>query len=140
GGSENDKVYGNQFIGGEKQVKYTGTKTYEWSENGHGNYWSDNPAFDLNGDGIADTAYRPNTLVDWVLWKYPLAKLLVSSPAMQPLRSVQEQFPTLYSGGAADSFPLMSPGAPPVKLPQYVDLTHAPRDPAQLDSDSRPMM
>jgi nitrous oxidase accessory protein len=140
GGSENDKVYGNQFIGGEKQVKYTGTRAYEWSENGRGNYWSDNPAFDLNGDGIADTAYRPNTLVDWVLWKYPLAKLLASSPAMQTLRYVQEQFPTLYPGGAADSFPLMSPGAPPVKLPEHVDLTPAPRDPAQLDSDSRPMM
>jgi nitrous oxidase accessory protein len=140
GGSENNKVYGNQFIGDEKPVKYTGTRAYEWSENGRGNYWSDNPAFDLNGDGIADTAYRPNTLVDWVLWKYPLAKLLVSSPAMQTLRYVQEQFPTLYPGGAIDSFPLMSPGVPPVKLPEHVDLTPAPRDPAQLDSDSRPMM
>jgi nitrous oxidase accessory protein len=140
GGSENDKVYGNQFIGGEKQVKYTGTRAYEWSANGRGNYWSDNSAFDLDGDGIADTAYRPNTLVDWVLWKYPLAKLLVSSPAMQTLRYVQEQFPTLYPGGAVDSFPLMSPGVPPVKLPEHVNLTPAPRDPAQLDTDSRPMM
>lgn len=140
GGSENNKVYGNQFIGGEMQVKYTGTRPYEWSENGRGNYWSDNPAFDLDGDGIADTAYRPNTLVDWVLWKYPLAKLLVSSPAMQTLRYVQEQFPTLYPGGAVDSFPLMEPGAPPVKLPAHIDFTPAPRDPVQMDSDTRPMM
>jgi nitrous oxidase accessory protein len=140
GGSENNKVYGNQFIGGEMQVKYTGTRPYEWSQNGRGNYWSDNPAFDLDGDGIADTTYRPNTLVDWVLWKYPLAKLLVSSPAMQTLRHVQEQFPTLYPGGAVDSFPLMEPGEPPMKLPEPVDLTPAPRDPAQMDSDTRPMM
>lgn len=140
GGSENNKVYGNQFIGGEMQVKYTGTRPYEWSENGRGNYWSDNPAFDLDGDGVADTAYRPNTLVDWVLWKYPLAKLLVSSPAMQTLRYMQSQFPSLYPGGAVDSFPLMAPGAPPVKLPAHVDLTPAPRDPAQMESDSRPMM
>ena len=27
-----------------------------------GNYWSDNPSFDLNGDGIADSPYRPNDL------------------------------------------------------------------------------
>jgi nitrous oxidase accessory protein len=140
GGSENNRVYGNQFIGGEMQVKYTGTRPYEWSENGRGNYWSDNPAFDLDGDGIADTAYRPNTLVDWVLWKYPLAKLLVSSPAMQTLRYVQGQFPTLYPGGAVDSFPLMSPGKPPAALPEHVDLTPAPRDPAQMDSDITPTM
>jgi nitrous oxidase accessory protein len=140
GGSENNKVYGNQFISAEMQVKYTGTGPYEWSKNGHGNYWSDNPAFDLNGDGIADTAYRPNTLVDWVLWKYPLAKLLASSPAMQTLRYVQSQFPSLYPGGAIDSFPLMAPGAPPVMLPEHVDLTPANRDPAQLGSDSRPTM
>jgi len=140
GGSENNKVSGNQFIGGELQVKYTGTRSYEWSENGRGNYWSDNPAFDLDGDGIADTAYRPNTLVDWVLWRYPLAKLLVSSPAMQTLRYVQEQFPALYPGGAVDSFPLMASGAPPVQLPEHADLTPAPRDPAQMESDSRPTM
>jgi nitrous oxidase accessory protein len=140
GGSENNKVYGNQFIGGEMQVKYTGTRAYEWSENGRGNYWSDNPAFDLNGDGIADTAYRPNTLVDWVLWRYPLAKLLVSSPAMQTLRYMQQQFPTLYPGGAVDSFPLMQPGTPPVPLPKQVDLTPAPRDPAQMESETRPTM
>jgi nitrous oxidase accessory protein len=140
GGSENNKLYGNSFIGGEMQVKYTGTRPYEWSENGRGNYWSDNPAFDLDGDGIADTAYRPNTLVDWVLWRYPLAKLLVSSPAMQTLRYLQAQFPTLYPGGAVDSFPLMAPGAAPAPLPEHVDLTPAPRDPAQMESDSRPTM
>lgn len=140
GGSENNKFYGNSFLAGETQVKYTGLKVYEWSQAGRGNYWSDNPAFDLNGDGIADTAYRPNTLVDWVLWKYPLAKLLLSSPALETLRYVQQQFPTLYPGGAVDSFPLMAPGAPPVQLPDNVDLTPAPRDPAQEGSGLRPMM
>ena len=30
GGSENNKLYGNSFIGGETQVKYTGTRSYEW--------------------------------------------------------------------------------------------------------------
>lgn len=139
GGSENNQFYGNAFLGNEMQVKYTGLKFYEWSHEGRGNYWSDNPAFDLDGDGIADAAYRPNTLVDWVLWKYPLSKLLVSSPAMQTLRYMQEQLPTLYPGGAVDSFPLMEPGAPPVALPQNVDLTPAPRDPAQASSD-RPIM
>lgn len=140
GGSENNLFHGNTFLGNEMQVKYTGLKVYEWSKDGRGNYWSDNPAFDLDGDGVADTAYRPNTLVDWMLFKYPLAKLLVSSPALETLRFIQAQLPTLYPGGAVDSFPLMTPRAPPVRLPANVDLTPAPRDPAQAGNDSRPLM
>lgn len=140
GGSEDNAFYGNSFLANEMQVKYTGLKVYEWSRAGRGNYWSDNPAFDLDGNGIADAAYRPNTLVDWVLWKYPLAKLLVSSPAIQTLRYVQDQLPTLYPGGAIDSYPLMSPSPPPVVVPAHIDLTPASRDPAQAGSDSRPIM
>jgi nitrous oxidase accessory protein len=140
GGSERNAFYGNSFVGNETQVKYTGLKLYEWSKDGRGNYWSDNPAFDLDGDGRADTAYRPNTLVDWVLWKYPLAKLLTSSPAVGILRYVQQQFPTLYPGGAVDSHPLMAPAAPPVTLPEGVDLTPAPRDPAHTDTGLRAIM
>jgi nitrous oxidase accessory protein len=140
GGSENNAFYGNSFLANETQVKYTGLKAYEWSRRGRGNYWSDNPAFDLDGDGIADAAYRPNTIVDWVLWKYPLTKLLVSSPAFQALRFVQEQFPTLYPGGAVDSYPLMTPGPQPAALPAGVDLAPAHRDPAQYEDESRPVM
>lgn len=140
GGSEDNKFYGNAFIANETQVKYTGLKTYEWSKDKRGNYWSDNAAFDLDGDGIADAAYRPNTLADWLLWKYPLAKLLVSSPALRTLRFVQEQLPTLYPGGAIDSFPLMSPPPLTVVLPSDVTLKTAPRDPAEAGSDSRPLM
>jgi nitrous oxidase accessory protein len=131
GGSEDNRFYGNSFIEGRIQVKYTGTRIYEWSRDGRGNYWSDNPAFDLDGDGVADTAYRPNTIVDWVIWKYPLAKLLLSSSALATLRYAQEQLPTLYPGGAVDSFPLMAPPAPPVALPAGVDLTPAAPDAAE---------
>lgn len=140
GGSENNKFHGNTFLNNEMQVKYTGLKIYEWSVDGRGNYWSDNPAFDLDGNGIADAAFRPNTLVDWVLWKYPLAKLLIASPAVKTLRFVQEQLPTLYPGGAVDSFPLMTPSPPPMALPAGLDLTPAARDPAQAGIDSRPIM
>ena len=140
GGSENNKFHGNSFVANEMQVKYTGLKTYEWSDKSRGNYWSDNPAFDLDGDGVADAAYRPNTLVDWVLWKYPLAKMLIASPAVQTLRYIQEQLPTLYPGGAIDSFPMMEAAPPPVAIPAGTDLTPAPRDPAQAGSDQRPIM
>ena len=106
-GSERNEIADNAFIGNRTQVKYVGTRNIEWSAGGRGNYWSDNPAFDLDGDGIADRAYRPNDLVDQILWRQPLAKLLLNSPAVQVLRWAQSEFPALRPGGVTDSAPLM---------------------------------
>jgi nitrous oxidase accessory protein len=108
-GSEGNNITGNAFVNNANQVKYVGTRHLEWSKDGRGNYWSDNPAFDLNGDGVADTAYRPNDLIDRVLWTAPAAKVLVNSPAVQVIRWAQAQFPALLPGGVVDSHPLMSP-------------------------------
>lgn len=108
-GSEGNEMSGNAFIRNRNQVKYVGTRYLDWSKGGRGNYWSDNPAFDLNGDGIGDTAYRPNDLIDKVLWTAPQAKLLVNSPAVQVIRWAQAQFPALLPGGVVDSAPLMTP-------------------------------
>ncbi len=108
GGSERNAFTENAFIGNETQVKYVGTRWLDWSVDGRGNYWSDHAAFDLDGDGIADSAYRPNDMIDQVLWTHPLAKLLINSPAFQLLRWVQTQFPALYPGGVIDTSPLMS--------------------------------
>jgi nitrous oxidase accessory protein len=106
-GSEDNQISGNTFIDNRTQVKYVGTRHIEWSVEGRGNYWSDNPAFDLDRDGVADRPYRPNDMVDQLLWKHPLAKLLINTPAMQLLRWAQSEFPTLYPGGVIDSAPLM---------------------------------
>jgi nitrous oxidase accessory protein len=108
-GSERNVFSENAFIGNETQVKYVGTRWLEWSDQGRGNFWSDNSAFDLDGDGIADTPYKPNDMVDQVVWRHPLAKLLLTSPAVQILRWAQEQFPALHPGGVIDSAPLMRP-------------------------------
>lgn len=108
-GSERNVFSENAFIGNETQVKYVGTRWLEWSHEGRGNYWSDNAAFDLDGDGIADTPYKPNDMVDQVVWRHPLAKLLLTSPAVKILRWAQEQFPALHPGGVIDSAPLMQP-------------------------------
>lgn len=108
-GSEGNTMTGNAFIDNRNQVKYVGTRYLDWSVNGRGNYWSDNPAFDLDGDGIGDRAYRPNDLMDKVLWTSPQAKILTSSPAVQIIRWAQVQFPALLPGGVVDSHPLMAP-------------------------------
>ena len=107
-GSEGNEIHGNAFAGSRTQVKYVGTRHVEWSRDGAGNYWSDNAAFDLDGDGIADRPYRPNGLVDHVMWRHPRAKLLLGSPAVHVLRWAQSAFPGLHPGGVTDSAPLMA--------------------------------
>lgn len=108
-GSARNVLTGNAFIGNQDQVKYVGTRDIEWSFQGRGNYWSDNVAFDLNGDGLADSPYRPNDLMDHILWSQPAAGLLIGSPAVQLIRWSQSNFPATLPGGVVDSHPLMGP-------------------------------
>lgn len=117
-GSEKNEIYSNAFINNRTQVKYVGTRNIEWSKNGVGNYWSDNPAFDINDDGIADQPYKPNDLVDQIVWRHPLAKLLLNSPSVQILKWAQAEFPGLHPGGVNDSVPLMV--APQVHSTEHV--------------------
>lgn len=110
-GSERNTITGNAFIGNRTQVKYVGTTDVEWSYDGTGNFWSDHPAFDLDGDQRADSAYRPNDLMDHILWSQPAAKLLLGAPAVQLVRWSQANFPATLPGGVVDSHPLMAPVA-----------------------------
>ncbi len=113
-GSERNLLTENAFIGNQEQVKYVGTRFMEWSHDGRGNFWSDHPAFDLNGDGIADGVFRPNDLMDHILWSQPAAALLTGSPAVQLVRWSQSSFPAIMPGGVTDSHPLMHPHSIPV--------------------------
>ena len=108
-GSERNAITGNAFVANRTQVKYVGTKHVEWSLEGRGNYWSDHPAFDLDGNGIADARFRPNDLMDHILWSQPAASLLMGAPAVQMIRWGQKHFPASLPGGVLDSAPLMRP-------------------------------
>lgn len=111
-GSERNTITGNAFIANRSQVKYVSTRHVDWAHAGRGNYWSDHPAFDLDGDGIADQPYRPNDVMDGILWTLPQAKMLLNSPAVQMIRWAQARFPALQPGGVVDSAPLMQPPEP----------------------------
>lgn len=106
-GSENNRLHANAFLNNRQQVMYVATRTQEWSVDGRGNYWSDYLGWDLDGDGVGDTAYEPNDAVDRLLWRFPSARLLMSSPAVVALRWVQRQFPIFRAQGVRDSAPLM---------------------------------
>jgi nitrous oxidase accessory protein len=124
-GSEHNTVTRNAFIRNRTQVKYVGTRDVVWAENDVGNYWSDNLAFDLDDDGIGDQPYRPNGLVDQVLWRAPAAKLLLSSPAMRILEWAQSAFPAVLPGGVVDPAPLMEP---PPETPEKAQLASRRED------------
>lgn len=108
-GSEDNKIWGNAFVGNYEQVKYVSNRKQEWSENGVGNYWSDYLGWDMDDDGIGDIAYEPNDSIDKLLWKYPEIKVVLNSPAIEILRWVQRQFPVLKAPGIKDSVPLIAP-------------------------------
>ncbi len=108
-GSEQNALWENNFIANRNQVKYVGTRELEWSKDQRGNYWSDHLAYDLDGDGTANQPYRPNSVTDQILWRYPMAKLLMNSPILQILQWAQSEFPALHPGGVTDSHPLMKP-------------------------------
>ncbi|MFY0989162.1 nitrous oxide reductase family maturation protein NosD [Halomonas sp. C05BenzN] len=107
-GSEDNVFHGNAFVANETQVKYVALREQEWSHEGSGNYWSDYLGWDLSGDGLGDIPYEPNDSVDRLLWTYPMAKILMNSPAVQVLRWVQREFPILRPPGVRDSHPLMA--------------------------------
>lgn len=106
-GSQDNRVYGNAFVDNRTQVKYVQNVADEWSFDGRGNYWSNYLGWDLDGDGIGDVPYRPNDGVDVLLWKYPSARVLMSSPAILLMRYVQRAFPVFTPPSVQDSHPLM---------------------------------
>ena len=108
-------VYLSQFNDFHRiQVKYVQNLAQEWSAHGRGNFWSDYLGWDLDADGIGDVPFRPNDGVDVLLWKYPSARNLMSSPSVLLMRYVQRAFPVFTPPSVQDSHPLMkaSPAMP----------------------------
>lgn len=104
--SEKNRIEGNSFINNGIQVRFVSTKREEvWK----GNYWSDYLGWDMDGDGIGDVPYETGSYVDMVLWKYPLSKLLFTSPALQTIAFIERQFPVFEAPKVVDPEPLMEP-------------------------------
>jgi nitrous oxidase accessory protein len=120
-GSENNRLWSNRFVDNRIQVKYVQNLAQEWSAHGRGNFWSDYLGWDLDADGIGDVPFRPNDGVDVLLWKYPSARNLMSSPSVLLLRYVQRAFPVFTPPSVQDSRPLM-------KAPTSFRPDHEPRD------------
>ncbi len=107
-GSKNNRVEGNDFVGNREQVRYIGARDEPWGGE-RGNFWSNYLGWDRDGDGRGDVPFEANDLVDRLTWRYPLAQLLLASPAIQTLRLVGRQFPVLRAPSVVDRAPRMQP-------------------------------
>ena len=74
-----------------------------------GNYWSDYIGWDMTGDGVGDNPYESNSVVDHIFWRYPVAKVLYTSPSLQLLWMLEKQFPVFDIPKVADNRPAMMP-------------------------------
>ncbi|MCW7540404.1 nitrous oxide reductase family maturation protein NosD [Aquabacterium sp. A7-Y] len=108
-GSTRNRVEGNDFIDNREQVRYVGARDEHWGTE-RGNYWSNYLGWDRGDDGRGDVPYEANDLVDRLSWQHPTLKLLLSSPAVQALRLVGQQFPVLRVPSVVDPNPRMQPG------------------------------
>ncbi len=105
GGSEENSISGNSFIDNEVQIKFVAGRDQEWNRN----YWSDYLGWDTTSDNEGDYPYESNTVVDYIFARYPLAKILYTSPALQILRMLEKQFPMFEVPRVLDRHPAMAP-------------------------------
>jgi nitrous oxidase accessory protein len=107
-GSYRNQVDANDFVDNREQVRYVASRDESWGRSG-GNFWSNYGSFDNDGDGVGDVAYEANDLVDRLTWRYPMARVLIGSPAVHALRAVAQAFPILRSPSIVDARPRMVP-------------------------------
>lgn len=107
-GSYRNTVEGNDFIRNREQVRYVASRDQEWGKQ-TGNYWSNYLGWDHDEDGRGDIPYEANDVVDRLTWRYPVAKLLMHSPAVQTLRMIARQFPVLRVPSVVEAHPAMQP-------------------------------
>ncbi len=103
GGSEDNVITGNSFINNELQVKFIAGRDQRWDNN----FWSDYIGWDMTADSRGDLPYESNSVVDYIFWRYPVAKVLFASPALHVLWMLEKQFPLLDVPKVVDAAPLM---------------------------------
>jgi nitrous oxidase accessory protein len=80
-----------------------------FSENGHGNYWSDYTGSDRNHDGVGDTPYHETDVFGYIVDRHPAARVLALSPAVAAMRKSEELMPLMDTTGVTDLAPSMNP-------------------------------
>lgn len=108
-GSTNNKIYNNDFISNRLQAKYLGMQSLYWGYKGRGNYWSGYKSFDQDHNGVGDTAYYVTNLGDWLVFSFPILRVVMDSPGMVLLKKIENEFPVVRRAALIDKYPLVRP-------------------------------
>ena len=111
---------GNSFVGNMTPLMLSGRRTDTRFD---GNYWSDNDAPDLDGDGRSDLPYRLSSVFDHLRSNLTAADLMTPGFAAAALSAAERAFPVLEPVTVADHAPLARPPA----LPDVPRARTAPR-------------
>jgi nitrous oxidase accessory protein len=91
-----------------------------------GNYWGDQPAYDLDGDRLGDTESSPVTAFAFLSKQYPDLTLLAKSPAVEALGVAEQVLPALRPSEAVDHHPLIAPPPLPADATPLLETERAP--------------
>lgn len=105
--SQPNQFSSNQFIENAEQT-LIGAKGDLKSARWDGNYWSDYSGFDLDGDGVGDTPYKPVRLFERITDQHAGLRVFANSPSSQALDFAARLFPMFAPQPKfTDSKPLM---------------------------------
>jgi len=103
-----NRLVGNSFLANMSPLLLVGRRT---DTDFDGNYWSDNPEPDLDGDGRTDRPYRLVSVFDHFRGNLTAADLMTQGTAALALAAAEEAFPVLQPIPVEDHAPLATPRA-----------------------------
>jgi len=108
-GSDENLVYDNNFISNRWQAQFLDNKKLIWNSRRVGNFWSHYIGWDLDMDNIGDKKFYVTSISDWLVFSYPVLRVMFNSPALVLLQKIENQFPAFRKFSIVDNYPLMRP-------------------------------
>lgn len=117
---ERNDFTNNTFLDNTEQIAILGRGELaddRFTIEGRGNYWSDYPGYDADGDGVGDLPYRAESLFENLLTRKPKLRLFLHSPVQQAIEAAARLAPIVRpSPTMEDQAPLMTPVALPLSV------------------------
>ena len=108
-GSDENLVYDNNFISNSLQVQFLDNRKLIWNSKKTGNFWSHYIGWDINMDNIGDKKFYVTNINDWLIFYYPVLRVMFNSPALILLQKFENQFPAFRQYSIIDNYPIMRP-------------------------------
>lgn len=93
-----NKVWANAFLDNIEQVAVLGRgelKDNEFDDGDRGNFWSDYPGYDADGDGVGETPYASAHLFEDLMAREPALRLFLFSPAQRAVEFMARAVPAV---------------------------------------------